>query len=770
MSQKAVGRAFRITDKDARSYDRTTKPRSKMRPNPMGVTTLAMVNGRGAYASAKAGAQGQTRAQRLARARKLIGGKGMQSNARGHRAAFISAMRSNKGSAKSKGSGAKSTDLRRRGKRLAAYKSALKRNGTKAGAARAALRAVPFTANERKRKTSFAGVKARKKYRRNDFVGVGKSAWGEAGASKPAAKAKNKQPRTQRRPTRAQYQAPPPEKKKTSRKGKQVAKAKRKTKAKKRRAAGSQYRTVKQTVKRKTRVAFGKYKRARLYNPRTGKTEYSYMYRSGGKLRRIPTAAVSGWGERGKKSGERATKMAARMQAARKRAADRILKEGDVFIPNKKRKTKKKRKGSSKRKSAKRVAAGKKAARTRKRRAKASGAKRRKSKGGAKRKRKSAKASGAKRRKSKGGAKRKRKSAKRVAAGKKAARTRKRKGGGKKRKASAKRGGKRGGKRRSGAKRLRKGTYYVANRRRRRSKGRRMRKNAFMANLKNVLITGTLVAVGYMGHRVLTSLACEYIFTPYVTAPEGKEPNLALKTWEKPICGAVVGLVGVGALSVMADKRIMSGETAMKIGGGMVASLVQYVVVSALAQFDQPKAASYLSGYSNSAAYGLRGNRRGMSGMSSIMPHYQQLGAFQQAAAGMGEYFTGTGAFEQAAAGVGEYFVPGGTKGVGQYEAAGPLAMQAAANGIGEIEDGIRPDSNLDHVLDLAESAAGLGEYYTATPGAGGYAEGTVPQQSQWIPNGPLWAGTMAAKDTMATSELPAGVLATVGGNGVLSG
>lgn len=681
----------------------------------------------------------------------------MQSNARGHRAAFISAMRPNKkrarladrtyyssGRPKSKRkSDAGSSDQIRRGKRLAAYKSALKRNGTKAGAARSALRAVPFTANERKRKTSFAGVKARKKYRRNDFAGVGpgrdrlgQSAWGgSAGEQRQPTRAQQKKKRKgvkrkQYQPTRAQYQ-PPPKKRKTKRKGNKVAKAKRKTKAKKRRTSG-EFRTVKSSVKRKTRVAYGKYKRARLYNPRTGRTEYSYMYRSGGKLRRIPTAAVIGGGK-GLKGFD--PKRAQKVKTARERAAARILKSGDAFIPNKKRRTKKRK--SAGRKSAKRVAAGKKAARTRKR------------KGGGKKRRKSS----AKRR---GGAKASRKSRK-------------------------------SGKRRSGARRLRKGTYYVANRRR--SKGSRMRKNAFMANLKNVLITGTLVAVGYMGHRVLTSLACEYVFTPYVTAPEGKEPSLMLKTWEKPICGGIVGLVGVGALSFMADKKVMSGETAMKLGGGMVASLVQYVVVSALTQFKQPAAAAYLSGYSNSTAYGLRGTRRGMSGMQSIMPRYQQLGAFQQAAAGMGEffaypgagafeqaaagmgeYFTGAGAFEQAAAGVGEYFVPGGTKGVGQYEAAGPLAMQAAANGIGQIDDGIRPDSNLDRVLDLAESAAGLGEYITATPDNGGWAEGTVPTQSQWIPNGPLWAGTLAVQGTKETSMLPAGTLATVGGNGILSG
>jgi hypothetical protein len=97
--------------------------------------------------------------------------------------------------------------------------------------------------------------------------------------------------------------------------------------------------------------------------------------------------------------------------------------------------------------------------------------------------------------------------------------------------------------------------------------------------------------------------------------------------------------------------------------------------------------------------------------------------------------------------------------------------MQAAANGVGQvIEDGIRPDDDLDRVLDLAESAAGLGEYYAAQRDNGGFVENRVPTQSQWIPHGPLWAGTLGVKGTAESSELPAGILATAGGNGVLSG
>jgi hypothetical protein len=116
--------------------------------------------------------------------------------------------------------------------------------------------------------------------------------------------------------------------------------------------------------------------------------------------------------------------------------------------------------------------------------------------------------------------------------------------------------------------------------------------------------------------------------------------------------------------------------------------------------------------------------------------------------------------------------------------------MQASA-GLGQqpIDDGIRPDTNLDRVLDLAEAAAGLrgvgqaafaqaaagmpggiGEYITAERQNGGYAEQRVPTSSQWIPNGPLWAGTLGVTADRQTSDIPAGVLAGPGGNGILSG
>jgi hypothetical protein len=134
-------------------------------------------------------------------------------------------------------------------------------------------------------------------------------------------------------------------------------------------------------------------------------------------------------------------------------------------------------------------------------------------------------------------------------------------------------------------------------------------------------------------------------------------------------------------------------------------------------------------------------------------------GQFSQAAAGTGEYFTATGEYYTA---TGEYFAPQGTKGVGGYEPAGQLAMQASAGTNQVIRDGLRPDGDIDHALDVAEAAAGLGD-----PAA---VEHRVAQRSQWIPNNPLFAGEMAIRDNQSTSEISAGILQRPGGNGILSG
>jgi hypothetical protein len=335
------------------------------------------------------------------------------------------------------------------------------------------------------------------------------------------------------------------------------------------------------------------------------------------------------------------------------------------------------------------------------------------------------------------------------------------------------------------------------------------RKNA--AAFQSLLTTAALVGVGFLLHRGLTAGVCYLLTgdqnggadtTPEETATNngaaglrgmrgfGQTNGNGNGNMTKPLVGAGVALVGaVGAVYV-------GGESGPALAAGMIASVLGQVVVGAAKAAGQPKLAAALGGYSNSMAYSLRGprlrrRRRGMRGMGaarSIMPRYSPVGAFQQAAAGTHNPNRAAGEYFQPNS-VGEYF-SSNLQGVGAYEPAGQLAMQASA-GLGQqpIDDGIRPDTNLDRVLDLAEAAAGLrgvgaaqfaqaaagmpggiGEYITAERGNGGFVEQRVPTSSQWIPNGPLWAGTLGVTGDRQTSDIPAGILAGPGGNGILSG
>lgn len=171
---RAVGRTFKVTGKQIRSYEPVSAPRgrTRMKANPIGVTTLAQVNGRGA-ASARVAARGKSRSQRLSHARELLGGSSMKKNR--SRAAFVRPKKATAKKVKMTANAKKAA-----GKRLAAYNSARKRGLSEKSAARSALRKAPFTANERSRGVTFKGSKARKmRPNRSSTVGGGGSAYAE---------------------------------------------------------------------------------------------------------------------------------------------------------------------------------------------------------------------------------------------------------------------------------------------------------------------------------------------------------------------------------------------------------------------------------------------------------------------------------------------------------------------------------------------------------------------------------------------------------------
>lgn len=330
----------------------------------------------------------------------------------------------------------------------------------------------------------------------------------------------------------------------------------------------------------------------------------------------------------------------------------------------------------------------------------------------------------------------------------------------------------------------------------RRNGRKSFRRNAggWMETFKNVMVSGMFVTVGFLSHKVITNFICDPIFDMFKKkdeAPATAGTAFDVNQWKKPICGAGVLLVAVPALTLVKQKN-----RAAELGAGMVASWLHSILVSASLQNGNVNFVKAVAGlpersdwtgrkwpYSTSRAAALAGRRRAMGSFTNTLPRYTPVnrlagtghiyqaaagryqqaaaGSYQQAAAGMGEYFQnkGMGEYFTPMNATGEYFAPASTQGVGAYEAAGSLAMPRNNQ---VIRDGIRPDGNLDREMSIMEAAAGL-------RGLGGDIE-TVGEESQWIPNGDLWAGELSVNASQDTSELSAGILNVSGGNGTLSG
>lgn len=762
--------------RDVRSYDRVDAPR-RFRPNPIGVTTLAAVNGRGAYERAMGGwgprsayvaMHGQDPAERRRRANWAVRGESMRRyrrNASGALSTYAPAeqARYESGYERTFGKGGvtrRAAGTRRRGKsypkgqspaqkrarrRESMFRSLRAKGRKTTSAARAAIRSYPF--GKGTSTTRYHGVS------------IGRRRGGSV-----------------RRKTPKQYKTV------TTR--------------------GRRKKTVAVRVRRRVRVAYGRYRRAKLTDPRTGRRRLSYMYRDRkGRYRKIPARAIAsvprgrrrkgtarGFQEVGRAA--RAARNMERIRRARERESARILRSGGAFVPNrrKKRRTTMKlskraraaRKGWRRRRAAK-LSANKRGRRWTHRRRHGVHLRRgrvyyrgRKPRAlrGVRRARRLPRGrillTNRRRR-------RHRRNRRHAAAAIPNRRRRHRRRRNARRRASAtpNRRHRRRRNRRHGRRRHRNARRAYTSNRRRHSRRRHHRRhrngrrrytaNAFFADLKQVTKSALFVAVGFIGHKVITNLLAVQVLDRVLV----KQASMVKFLPYTPIvAGIPVAILGIWASGKVAPRY------RTELGGGMIASLIHTGIVAVLGISEGTKKyRGYLAGprAGGSTAWGLQG-RRGIRGLgqapTSILPHYQAVGpggGIQQAIAGrgQGEYF------QVQTSGMGEYFVSG-AQGVGNYELAGPMVTSAAA-GFGQVvEDGIRPDSDLDALLTLAESQAGLGEYYAAHADKGGGAsEYTVPQQSQWVPRGPLWAGTMQAQDSTQRGELPAGILETPGGNGV---
>lgn len=776
---KVYGRAFPISAKEVKAYERVDRPRRRMVPNPIGVTRMAMVNGRGSYRqSARQVAAGKSKKQRLSRAKAVIrNGAGMAGflknrktkskspqSVRAAAARRVAKSRTSKNTTRRKSS---SSTSRRKVPGTNFYKTA---NGRYQNSSGKYVKATTVSAARKRKSPAKSPAKRRTKstapkrrVRRNASVG----------ASRSYSKGYDAMKRSEA--------------------------AKKAARTRKRRAAAA-------ARTRGKSASVGRYTRLTVEDPRTGRKRRSYMYKtSKGKRRRIPAKALV-------RSGHTTP---AEIRRGRTKAARRVKKEGTAFVANKASSARRKRAGrraaaymAAKRRGAS-VGAAKKAA-IRKVPLKQGDTFKGTTKVGTMRKG-SRKTVATPKRRTKLVANKRRRSRKKTATPNRRRRTttRRRKVAAKRRRATPTRRRRTSAKRRTSARR-RKATpnRRRVTRRRKTAAKRRMspnrrrrtyrRNQGWMGKFRKAFQSGMWIAGGFLGHKIVTNLICDPIFDLF-KRNEGEVSTsgfeMTLDQWKKPICGAGVLLIGIPLAGM--TKR------STELGAGMVVSWLHSVISSLALASNQPEVIRAVGEvpmrsdwtgrqwpYPSSRAYALHGRRRrrGVRGLggrhtSSIMPRYapvrsmQGTGQVYQAAAGQSWQQAAAGQYQQAAAGeyfgtqqgTGEYFAPQSTQGIGAYEAAGQLAMPVDRS---VITDGIRPDTNLDDVMTTMESAAGfggggVGSYFESSQGGQMERVGT---QSQWIPQGPMWAGEMKVNATQETSELSAGILNRPGGNGILSG
>jgi hypothetical protein len=778
---RTYGRAYPISWRDVRGYDYAR--------NGRGVTTIASVNGRGAYASrffpsARVRTAGMSPAARSAHAQSVVRGAMYRRNQPHiHHTPHGSYVTGGPQVAKRKASAKSKRALRREH----AFRKYQKAGLPKEKAAARAMREVPYEKGARGRQYKGLPVYTGKTSKRK--------------------KAKKK------RPLPRQYS---------------IVKSRRRVKKR-----------VSVPVKRKVRVAYRRYKRARLQDPRTGKRRLSYMYRTKtGRFKKIPSWAIAGAKSAKAYRGPEFEKARTRTAKRRASAARRMERSGGAFVPNRSKKKmkrskrrsrsrgrrsyeenrRKRRKGGKRRMKANRRKASRKASpwryakvghgrgrrgvRLARGKVYYKGRKPRVLRGRRKNVRRLPKAriyltNRRKRRSRKG----RYKANRRYEENRRKSRRRKSRKGGKRRmKANRRRRSRRyeenrRRKSRRSSSRRRSRSYsenrrrssrrrYAANKHSRRRSRRRYRRN-FGGMIAKLAVAGIFATTGFVAQKLLTRLLVDKVVVPAL-APKAAagygatDFKAQLTKWSPILVGAAVTGIGIFATS----KVMKNPERVTQVGAGMVVAFIHTGILALLGMSESTgakTAAQWIAGYDTSSTaaaigrYRKRARRyyRGHAGLGdappmSIMPRYVPTGlpgGMQQAVAGqlrgggMGEYFQTSG--------LGEYFASG-VQGIGAYEMAGPLVTQAAA-GLGQrIDDGIRPDANLDAVLTLAEAQAGLGgavgEYYSAHPGDGTY---TVPQEDQWIPNGELWAGTKGAQDPAETADIPAGILETAGGNGI---
>lgn len=713
MPRRVVAR--KITRKQAEAYERTV-------PNPMGVTTIAAVNERGAYA------------RRYAATRALLGqsdGSEIRNNRKKRK--------KRKRSQKRNSSMQRGTSVRRRARlRRRGYKRRATRN-------RRGFASVPVQLESPKPK--------RKKRRK-----------------KKAAKRTTKRSTTKRRTTKrtAKRRTTKRSTKRTTKRRATRRKATRRA-APKRRSTGKR-RAPKRKASRKGKrrtsgrvYGKGRYKTLRARIGRFSRPTYMYETKKG-RLRKVPKHGYLGYRSSAEmrrahlKHPERAARDQARwerVEARRGRASISAVEGRSPFTPNRRRPAarrtitfeewEKSMKANAKRR--------RKKTSSKKRRVKRRGTSKRRRATTSRRKRTTRKRRAPSRRRASSTRRRRRKS-----------------GSTAKRRVSRRKGGRRV-KRRSSRRRVRRNarvTQVAANRPRRRRRrarrnmghgrrrGRKLRRNAkihsggmrgffrrgflrnqaasFTQDMVHVLKVGGVVVIGYLAHRALSRVVSDNVLAKAAMFQSGTGA-----AYKDVAAGALVALVGVPLAAKFAPKD------AKLIGAGIMASWLQNAIVTVLSQMGQTDVVAYLGDYTEAEGnpqysgygsyyeftpgqvFGEYYTTPGMSGFGDIAVDQltqaaagfgqPRVAGLYQAAAGMGA----SPMLTQAAAGMGEYFVQG-ANGIGEYEEVTPQYTAPHA-----LDEGISPDlTSAERALSVAEAAAGVGAY----------GDNTVPLQSTVYPTG----------------------------------
>jgi hypothetical protein len=714
--KKVYGKAFKITSKQVKAY-------GYAQPNPVPVTAIVAVNGKGAYKkaqSAKKAMSGASKEERLERARKLT--KGVR---RGH---MDKSIESN------------SSDNARKGK------TSMKNKTTARSRVRAAL-------NKNPKKPTPAQLKARAAFAKMVKAKAGKMKRNAGGVTARSAKAarqemKNEWARTinTRDGSRTQVMGavrlppiptPPAQRAGYARGGTKVMPA----------------------------IRVGSSKR----KPVDAKVVKSRKSKKGSKSMAKKRST--------KRSGKRAAKSVKSVKAVKRTTRKRKAKKGTRKSPRRVKRAAKKVAKKGKRRTRK---AGRKTARRVKRAAKKSG--RKAKKGGRKltKRQRSARRAARTRKANKAARSEAAKKASRKRtrkAGKKRASSKKRSA----RKTSPKLQKRRKAARVRRGKADRRKTYASPRKSRKGRKGRRMKRNGksfFKRNgMMELVKFAGLVTAGVLAHKAINAALNNFVIDKLL-APEVAAPIAPAVSGLPAAATPIIKLLASAAVAVAGTYAVkaVSKDTAVvnAVAGGMVASVLHQAVLTAV-NMVSPTAAGYLSGNDGTAArlsamYGYGGG---------IMPAYAPI-------SGMGEYFegaNGVGEYFGGANGVGEYFE--GTNGLGAYGANPDLYQAAAGYGMmGDNSDGysnnISPTDDLDRQLTIAEAAAGVGSAsYEASAGYGalyqasaGYGNvETLPGADTWVPGSAdpqLWAGVRPVDEPQsATSMVPAGVLESGGGAGI---